>query len=127
MADSNSSLSSGKRAVPDIVPPSVTNNGCSQMVHAPAPGSLQESPAKGSNSSSKEVVADPKEEAKSLIDFWACESIVFRHLPALPPFTRIYSLSEIKEAERYRDPLFWMKPDDDDDYDWVYAEGVDSD
>jgi len=114
MADSNSSMFSGKRAVPGLVPPSVTDNGRLQTVHTPAPGSLPESPAKGSNSSSKEALKDQKEETKSPINFWASETILFRNPPAPPPFNRILSLSEVEEAERYRDPLFWMKPDDDD-------------
>jgi len=111
MADSNSPLSSGKRAVPDLVPPSVTNNGRLQTVHTPAPGSLQESPAKGSNSSSKEAVKDQKEETESPINFWGYGSQLYRHPPPVNPFPGV---SEHEWEWCYYDPLEWMKPDDDD-------------
>jgi len=126
MADSNSSLSSGKGVVPDLVPPSVPNSGRLQTVHTPVPGSLQESPAKGGNSSSKEAVKDQEEETKSPINFWAFDTMLFCHPP--PPLNRLLSLSEVEETERYRDPLEWIYPDNDDYVeDWILSEGIDSD
>lgn len=124
MAESFSFMSLGKDAVSELVSPPVLSNGFLPTVRASVPESLCGSSVEGIDSSSKEAVENQKKETQNSIDFWACGTTLYRHPP---PLNHIFTLEEIEEEERYRDPLFWMYPDDDDDYIYDLPEGIDSD
>jgi len=127
MADSSSSSSSGKGSVPVLALPAVPNGDRLPSVPTLAPRPAQESSVKGGDNSSKETVEDQKEETKGPINFWAFESILYCHPP--PPLNRFLSVRELEERQRYRDPLEWMYPDEDDFVeDWLaWSEEMDSD